>query len=114
MFNIGIVGAGIGGLTAGLMLRISGHKVTIFEKQSASFSSGVGIQISSNAIRILREFDLENDIIKSGNYPLMVDCINGHSAKKITSVPLGEFAEKKFNWIFHHNILEFQQSKMPC
>ena len=57
MFNIGIVGAGIGGLSAGLMLRTSGHKVTIFEKQSASFSSGVGIQVSSNAIRILREFD---------------------------------------------------------
>ena len=96
MFNIGIVGAGIGGLSAGLMLRKSGHQVTIFEKQPASFSPGVGIQISSNAIRILREFDLEDDIIKSGNYPLMVDCINGHSAKKITSVPLGEFAEKKF------------------
>ena len=65
MFNIGIVGAGIGGLSAGLMLRTSGHKVTIFEKQSASFSSGVGIQVSSNAIRILREFDLEDEIIKN-------------------------------------------------
>ena len=101
MFNIGIVGAGIGGLSAGLMLRTSGHKVTIFEKQPASFSSGVGIQISSNAIRIFREFDLEDDIIKSGNYPLMVDCINGHNGKKITSVPLGEFAEKKFNAGFY-------------
>ena len=101
MFNIGIVGAGIGGLSAGLMLRTSGHQVTIFEKQPASFSSGVGIQISSNAIRILREFDLEDDIIKSGNYPLVVDCINGHSAKKITSIPLGEYAKKKFNAGFY-------------
>ncbi len=101
MFNIGIVGAGIGGLSAGLMLKTSGHQVTIFEKQPASFSSGVGIQISSNAVRILREFDLENDIIKSGNYPLMVDCINGHSAKKIASIPLGKFAEKKFNAGFY-------------
>ena len=101
MFNIGIVGAGIGGLSAGLMLRTFGHEVTIFEKQPASFSSGVGIQISSNAIRILREFDLEDDIIKSGNYPLVVDCINGHSAKKITSIPLGDYAKKKFNAGFY-------------
>ena len=101
MLNIGIVGAGIGGLSAALMLKISGHEVTIFEKQSESFSSGVGIQLSSNAIRILRNFDLEDDIIKCGNYPLMVDCINGHNAKKITSIPLGEFAKKKFNGGFY-------------
>ena len=100
MFNIGIVGAGIGGLSAGLMLRTSGHKVTIFEKQSASFSSGVGIQVSSNAIRILREFDLEDEIIKNGNFPLVVDCINGHSAKKITSIPLGDYAQKNLTLDF--------------
>ena len=101
MFNIGIVGAGIGGLSGGLMLRTSGHKVTIFEKQSASFSSGVGIQVSSNAIRILSQFELEDDIIKCSNFPLMVDCINGHSAKKITSIPLGDYAKKKFNAGFY-------------
>ena len=101
MFNIAIVGAGIGGLSAGIMLKTSGHDVTIFEKQPASFSSGVGIQISSNAIRILREFDLEHDIIKYGNFPLTIDCINGHNSKKITSIPLGKFAEKKFNAGFY-------------
>ena len=101
MFNIAIVGAGVGGLSAGIMLKTSGHDVTIFEKNPASFSSGVGIQISSNAIRILREFDLEHDVIKSGNFPLMIDCINGHNSKKITSIPLGKFAEKKFNAGFY-------------
>jgi len=94
VFNIGIVGAGIGGLSAGLMLKTYGHQVTIFEKKPASFSSGVGIQVSSNAIRILRQFELEDDIIKCSNFPLMVDCINGHSAKKITSIPLGDYAKK--------------------
>ena len=101
MFNIGIVGAGIGGLSAGLMLKTYGHQVTIFEKKPASFLSGVGIQVSSNAIRILRKFELEDDIIKCSNYPLMVDCINGHSAKKITSIPLGDYAKKKYNAGFY-------------
>jgi 2-polyprenyl-6-methoxyphenol hydroxylase-like FAD-dependent oxidoreductase len=36
VFNIAIVGAGIGGLSAGIMLKTSGHDVTIFEKQPAS------------------------------------------------------------------------------
>ena len=101
MFNIGIVGAGIGGLSSALMLKTFGHKVTVFEKKPESFSSGVGIQLSSNAIRILRKFDLEEDIIKSGSYPLLVDCINGHNGKKITSIPLGEFAKKKFDAGFY-------------
>ena len=39
----------------------------------------------------------EDEIIKNGNFPLVVDCINGHSAKKITSIPLGDYAKKKFN-----------------
>ena len=33
MLNIGIIGAGIGGLTSAIMLRKSGHNITIFEKQ---------------------------------------------------------------------------------
>ena len=101
MLNIGIVGAGVGGLSCALMLKKLGHKVTIFEKQSKSISSGVGIQLSSNAIRILRLFDLEDNIARVANFPLMVDCINGHNGKKITSIPLGRIAEKKFNAGFY-------------
>ena len=101
MLNIGIVGAGVGGLTCALMLKKLGHKVTIFEKQSKSISSGVGIQLSSNAIRILRLFDLEDSIASVANFPSMVDCINGHNGKKITSIPLGKIAEKKFNAGFY-------------
>ena len=83
------------------MLKKLGHKVTIFEKQAKSISSGVGIQLSSNAIRILRLFDLEENIAAVASFPLMVDCINGHSGKKITSIPLGKVAEKKFNAGFY-------------
>ena len=101
MLNIGIVGAGVGGLSCALMLKKLGHKVTIFEKQSKLISSGVGIQLSSNAIRILRLFDLEDNIARVANFPLMVDCINGHNGKKITSIPLGKIAEKKFNAGFY-------------
>ena len=32
--NIGIIGTGIGGLTAGALLTKQGHKITIFEKEA--------------------------------------------------------------------------------
>ena len=101
MQKVGIIGAGIGGLTSAIMLRRYGHNITIFEKQKDCFSAGVGIQLSANAIRILRSFDLEDDIIKVGNYPLLVVCINGHNGKKISSIPLGKFAEDKFKAGFY-------------
>ncbi len=101
MLNIGIVGAGVGGLTCALILKSYGHKVSIFEKSPESLSSGVGIQLSSNAIRILRKFGLEEDIIKLSNFPSKIDCINGHNGKIITSIPLGKIAEKKFKAGFY-------------
>ncbi len=101
MLNIGIIGAGIGGLSSAIMLKKLGFEITIFEKKLENFSEGVGIQLSSNAIRILRKFDLEKDIIQIASYPLTVDCINGNSGRKIVSIPLGEFAEKKFKAGFY-------------
>jgi phytoene dehydrogenase-like protein len=42
--QISIVGSGISGLTAGTLLARKGHKVTIFESQSASGGSAVGFR----------------------------------------------------------------------
>ena len=113
MLNIGIVGAGVGGLTCALMLKKLGHKVTIFEKQSKSTSSGVGIQLSSNAIRILRLFDLEDNIASVANFPSMVDCINGHNGNKITSIPLGKIEDiEKLEMEFKENKKTFDPKKI--
>ena len=57
--NIIVAGAGIGGLTAAIALRRSGHKVTVYEKASLSHEIGQGITISPNGGRILRDLGLD-------------------------------------------------------
>ncbi|OUS23660.1 hypothetical protein A9Q99_26825 [Gammaproteobacteria bacterium 45_16_T64] len=57
-YSIGIVGAGIAGLSAGLALIQAGHQVTIFEKSSDIGEVGAGIQLSANATRILSSWGL--------------------------------------------------------
>lgn len=62
--KIGIVGAGIGGLTAAIMLRAQGHDISIYEKQDTISEVGAGIGIGDNVIQMLGEHDLAKGIKK--------------------------------------------------
>ena len=52
--DVSIVGAGIGGLTAALTLKKSGHNPTIYEKSELLSELGAGVQLSPNANRVLK------------------------------------------------------------
>ncbi len=58
-FDIAIVGAGIGGLTAAVALLRAGHYVTVLEQARALGELGAGLQIAANGSRVLRALDLE-------------------------------------------------------
>lgn len=60
--NIMIAGAGIGGLTAALALLRRGFAVDIFEKAAVLGEVGAGIQISPNAMRVLVDLGVEQQI----------------------------------------------------
>lgn len=60
--GIGIVGGGIGGLTAALALLRKGQDVTVFEQASELQEVGAGLQISPNGVRVLFDLGLEHEI----------------------------------------------------
>src|SRR4051812_42183934 len=51
--TIGIVGGGIGGLSAAIALRQKGHEVVVFEQTRAFLRVGADINLTPNAVRAL-------------------------------------------------------------
>ena len=61
-----IVGAGIGGLAAGLVLRRGGWDVRIFERASSSRELGFALALAPNALAALRELGVAEPVIRDG------------------------------------------------
>lgn len=61
--GIGIVGGGIGGLTAALALLRRGFDVTVFEQAPELQEVGAGLQISPNGVRVLCSLGLEKELM---------------------------------------------------
>ena len=68
-YRILIAGAGIGGLSAASCLMQAGHQVQIFEQAPVLAEVGAGIQISANAMHVLRHLGLGDAIARVGVRP---------------------------------------------
>lgn len=60
--SIGIIGAGIGGLTAAIALRNRGFHVTVFEQASHLREVGAGLTLSPNASLVLEALGLKEQL----------------------------------------------------
>lgn len=64
-----IVGAGLGGLTAAIALLKQGFRVTVLEQAPVLGEVGAGVQLSSNATRVLALLGLEDVVQAYGAQP---------------------------------------------
>jgi len=62
--GIGIIGGGIGGLTAALALLRRGFDVSVYEQAPELQEVGAGLQISPNGVRVLASLGLEKDLME--------------------------------------------------
>lgn len=64
-----IIGAGIGGLSGAIDLSQRGHSVTLVEDKDGLSEFGAGLQMSSNAIRILHRWGVASAVEKVAFVP---------------------------------------------
>jgi salicylate hydroxylase len=69
IYRVLIAGAGIGGLSAASCLMKAGHHVEIHEQAPELAEVGAGIQVSANAMHVLRHLGLEEAITAVGVRP---------------------------------------------
>ncbi|KAH8649249.1 hypothetical protein BX600DRAFT_554779 [Xylariales sp. PMI_506] len=70
VLQVGIIGAGIAGLSAAIALRRAGVQVEIFEKSKFSNEIGAGITITPNATKLLDRWGFSHD--RAGAVPQLV------------------------------------------
>ena len=64
-----VVGAGIGGLSAGIALRRAGWNARIFERAATPRELGFGLLVAPNAIAALRDLGVADDVLARGAAP---------------------------------------------
>ncbi|MEL0636265.1 FAD-dependent oxidoreductase [Marinomonas sp. TI.3.20] len=102
MNHIAIVGAGIGGLSAALALATAGFKVTVFEQAKKIGEVGAGLQMSPNAMKVLRQFGLEDKLRPYAFVPQHACMRDFKTGEYYLKSPLGKTSEARYSAPYWH------------
>ena len=97
-----VLGGGIGGLAISALLARQGKDVTLVEKNNFIDDHGAGIQISSNAQKVLYELGILDLFWKVADEPSLINIREIKSFKKLLTIPIAEFSNNVFNGGYHH------------
>ncbi len=100
--HIVVVGAGIGGLTLALGLAKQGFQVRVFEQSKALSEVGAGLQLSPNAMKVLRSLGLET-ALESHSFAPEYACIRDYkSGSYYLRSPLGQEVINRYGAPYWH------------
>jgi salicylate hydroxylase len=101
--RVAVVGAGIGGLTAGLSLAREGiSDVTLYERAAVLSEIGAGIQISPNGSRILHELGLGPALDAVAVRPRTGDMRRWEDWSLLSTSPLGDDVVAEYGFPYYH------------
>jgi FAD-dependent urate hydroxylase len=87
-----IIGAGMGGLTAGLALRQAGYEIEIYDRVPALLPAGAGVSLWSNGVKVLDRLGLGREIASIGGRMERV-CYRDRDGAKLTDFSLQPLVE---------------------
>src|SRR5207244_10726446 len=94
--SLAIIGAGMGGLTLAAALHQRGIAAQIYEQAPRFVRLGSGIQMSPNAMRVLRGIGLESRIRARAFQPRTWTNRDWDTGQLTNELPLGADAEAKY------------------
>src|SRR3954471_10365957 len=86
--KIGIIGGGIGGLTAAVALHQAGFAVDLYEQAPELTEVGGGINMGPNAVRVLRRLGLGAGLDRDGVRPLVVHQRRWQDGRTLQTAPI--------------------------
>jgi salicylate hydroxylase len=106
--NIIVAGAGIGGLSAALLIARAGFRVTVVEQAPRLEETGAGIQLSPNATRILIALGLEQRLRRDAFTPSGI-AIRTAAGANLATLPVRDAFERRYGapyWCIHRADLQ--------
>src|SRR6516165_991714 len=96
--EVAVVGGGIGGLGAALSLFRARFDVHVYEQAHALREIGAGVQVSSNASRVLHGLSLADELAKLGVRPSAHHQRRWDDGRTLLKTPLGDTVIKAFGF----------------
>lgn len=100
--RIGVIGGGIGGVALTGALAQQGFEVKVFERAQAFGEVGAGIQVTPNAVKVLRALGLMDKLEAQAFLPRAIVGRNWKTAKENFRTPLLEECPRLYGAPFFH------------
>lgn len=94
-FKIGLVGAGIGGVTAAVALQQRGFNVVVYEQSSGLGEIGAGITVGPNANRVINGLGLEKEFAALASATPHVGVMDYKTGERLNYITRGHEAYMK-------------------
>lgn len=105
--NIGVLGGGIGGLTAALALAQRGAQVTVLEQAEAISEVGAGIQVSPNGFCVLKALGLAEALRNCCVKGEAVELRDYKAGRLVTKLDLGLLdADQEYFFVHRADLIE--------
>ncbi|MCK9916007.1 FAD-dependent oxidoreductase [Microbacteriaceae bacterium K1510] len=94
--SIAVAGAGIGGMTAALVLARLGYQVSVFEQAPVLQEIGAGIQMGPNAFKLFDMIGIRAALDKVAVFPERYQINDLRSGEALTHIPYGQACIDRF------------------